>query len=192
MNGAELPLADWDNFYMIIGSSAGALTGLQFVVMTLIAGARGVAKSTRVIDTFATPTIVHFCAALVVSAVLAAPWHRLFGPAIALGCCAVAGIVYTAIVIRRARRQTVYRPVLEDWIWHAALPLFAYAALLIAAGSLPRYSASSLFAIAAITMLILFVGIHNAWDGVVYIAVELLPSADREGEPHEPNETDPG
>jgi hypothetical protein len=30
-------LAGWQNFYVIVGSSAGALIGLQFVVMTLIA-----------------------------------------------------------------------------------------------------------------------------------------------------------
>jgi len=31
------PLGTWQNFYVIVGSSAGALIGLQFVVMTLIA-----------------------------------------------------------------------------------------------------------------------------------------------------------
>ena len=31
------PLAGWENFYVIVGSSAGALIGLQFVVITLIA-----------------------------------------------------------------------------------------------------------------------------------------------------------
>ena len=30
-------LAEWGNFYVIVGSSAGALIGLQFVVITLIA-----------------------------------------------------------------------------------------------------------------------------------------------------------
>ena len=30
-------LNGWENFYVIVGSSAGALIGLQFVVMTLIA-----------------------------------------------------------------------------------------------------------------------------------------------------------
>lgn len=30
-------LAKWDSFYVIVGSAAGALIGLQFVVMTLIA-----------------------------------------------------------------------------------------------------------------------------------------------------------
>ena len=30
-------LAKWDDFYVIVGSAAGALIGLQFVVITLIA-----------------------------------------------------------------------------------------------------------------------------------------------------------
>jgi hypothetical protein len=33
-------LADWESFYVIVGSSAGALTGLMFVVITLVADAR--------------------------------------------------------------------------------------------------------------------------------------------------------
>jgi hypothetical protein len=37
-NGLIMPeLAAWDSFYVIVGSAAGALIGLQFVVMTLIA-----------------------------------------------------------------------------------------------------------------------------------------------------------
>ena len=30
-------LEGWESFYVIVGSSAGALIGLQFVVMTLLA-----------------------------------------------------------------------------------------------------------------------------------------------------------
>ena len=30
-------LAGWDSLYVIVGSAAGALIGLQFVVMTLVA-----------------------------------------------------------------------------------------------------------------------------------------------------------
>src|SRR4051794_15807579 len=47
------PLAAWESFYVIIGSAAAALTGLQFVVMTLSAGmnARG---SDTVMSAFST------------------------------------------------------------------------------------------------------------------------------------------
>ena len=124
--------AAWESFYVIVGSSAGALTGLQFVVVTLIAQAPG-RGTTPEIAAFGTPTVVHFCAVLLGSAILSAPWVRLSSAAVALGFCAGAGMLYVALVLRRARRQTGYRPVLEDWIWHTILPFAAYAALLAAA-----------------------------------------------------------
>src|SRR3982751_697797 len=109
------PFAAWESFYVIVGSSAGALTGLQFVVMALVAEGqrRG---SDQGINAFGTPHVVHFCAALLVSAVLSAPWHGLGGPALVLAACGIAGIAYIGAVVRRARRQTGYQPVLEDWV----------------------------------------------------------------------------
>jgi hypothetical protein len=74
------------------------------------------------------------------------------------------------IVIWRTARQTGYRPVLEDWLWHAAFPFAAYVTLLIAASLFADAPESWLFAIAAITLFLLFIGIHNAWDAVTYIA----------------------
>ena len=61
------PLAPWESFYVIVGSSAGALTGLQFVVLALIADAEAaVAVSSNMLEirAFGTPTVVHFCAVL--------------------------------------------------------------------------------------------------------------------------------
>src|SRR5437762_4327534 len=76
-------LTTWQNFYVIIGSSAAALTGLMFVVITLIAGAQ-VRGS---IAAFGTPTVVHFCAALLVAAILSAPWPALWNAGLLLGLC---------------------------------------------------------------------------------------------------------
>jgi len=57
-------LAGWENFYVIVGSSAGALIGLQFVVITLIAEMPIAQGQAQAGDAFATPTIVHFGAVL--------------------------------------------------------------------------------------------------------------------------------
>jgi hypothetical protein len=83
----------------------------------------------------------------------------------------VLGIVYTLIVIRRARHARLYKPVLEDWIWHTALPLVAYVVMVASAGVLLRTNIVGLFGVAASVVLLLFVGIHNAWDSVIYIAI---------------------
>ena len=73
---AALPLAEWESFYVIIGTSAAALTGLTFVVIAVVADAGPRATTPLGIATFITPTIVHFCGALVISSILSAPWHE--------------------------------------------------------------------------------------------------------------------
>jgi hypothetical protein len=168
-------LSDWESFYVIVGSSAAALTGLQFVVMALLAETRR-RSSTREIDAFGTPTIVHFGAVLLQSAILSAPWRHLTSTALLLGMCGATGLSYVALVIHRARRQTGYRLVMEDWLWHTMLPLVAYGVLLVSAVTLVRDSHASLFAMAAVSMLLLFIGIHNSWDTVTYITLDHVQS----------------
>ena len=167
---ARSPLIAWESFYVIVGSSGAALTGLQFVVMALVADSKR-RSTTQQIDAFGTPTIVHFCAVLLVSAILSAPWPTLSSIGLVLGICGAAGVVYGIIVVMRARRQTGYRPVFEDWLWHAVLPLIAYALLLVAAVMFRSYPQRVLFIVGAAALLLLFIGIHNAWDTVTYIAL---------------------
>ena len=164
-------LTAWETFYVIVGSSGAALTGLQFVVIALVAESPRRA-TTREISAFGTPTTIHFCAVLLMSAILSAPWQGLTRVAFALGACGFTGVLYGLIVIRRARRQTTYRPVMEDWIWHVVLPLFSYALLLFAAIILTSYPRRVLFLVATTALLLLFIGIHNAWDTVTYIAID--------------------
>src|SRR2546429_1269451 len=168
------PLATWQNFYVIIGSAAATLTGLLFVVITLIAGVRvRVPSPSSGIAVFSTPNVVHFGAALLVAAILSAPWQALWNAGLLLGLAGLGGVTYVIIVLRRARRQTGYQPVLEDWLWHTVFPLISYIALVVSAIVLPGNPALALFGIGAVTLLLLFIGIHNAWDTVTYLAVEL-------------------
>ncbi|MES1242130.1 MAG: hypothetical protein ABUT39_10960 [Acidobacteriota bacterium] len=166
------PLAAWEGFYVIIGSSAAALTGLQFVVMALVAEQER-AGGHGEIDAFGTPTVVHFCAVLLLAAIVTAPWQALPNAGLALGAAGLAGLAYSAIVLRRARRQAGYKPVFEDWLWHTILPFTAYGILAMAAMFLSRGPEPALFWVGAAALLLLFVGIHNAWDTVTYIAIDL-------------------
>ena len=167
---ALLPFSAWENFYVIVGSSAAALTGLQFVVIVLGAEARSTLSPT--VGAFGTPTVVHFCAVLLIAAILSVPWRAVSSGGLALAASGLAGIVYMLIVIKRAREQQGYAPVLEDWLWHCTLPLLAYVALLVAALLLQRDPARCLLIIGTTALLLLFIGIHNAWDAVTYIATQ--------------------
>lgn len=169
-NAAYSPLANWQNFYVIVGSAAGALTGLQFVVITLIAQTRA-AGSMREIRAFGTPTVVHFCTALLISAGMAAPWEALGSLGTCLGLLGISGVVYSLTIFWHARKAA-YNPDLEDWVWYTALPLIAHLAIIAAAFLLYWKLGWSLVSIAADTLLFLLLGIHNAWDTVTYIAIK--------------------
>jgi hypothetical protein len=160
-------LVEWNNFYVIVGSASGALIGLQFVAMTLIAQ-RPRLGNPEAGDAFATPGVVHFCVVLLLSAIATAPWHAISAAEVFWGLIGLIGIVYTVIVIRRMRRQNSYQPVFEDWLFHALLPFAAYASLAASAYVAYLHSHAALFVIGAAALLLLFVGIHNAWDAVTY------------------------
>jgi hypothetical protein len=59
---------------------------------------------------------VHLAGALLVSAIMSAPWPSLAPLSATVGIGGIWGVAYGAIVIRRARRQTDYKPVWEDWL----------------------------------------------------------------------------
>ena len=171
MHDALSPLAGWENFYVIVGSSAGALTGLQFVVMALIAESRAPGSMLEV-RAFGSPTLAHFCAALVISAIASAPWHSAAQMGIAFAVCGAVAGAYALSAIRHARRQTGYAPDAEDWFWYFGFPFAAYVVLLVAGALLAQNAEASLFAVAAVALVLLLAGIRNAWDTVTYIAVE--------------------
>src|SRR5690348_721920 len=105
-------LTTWQNFYAIIGTAAATLTGLMFVVMTLIAGVRGrVTSASGGIAAFGSPTVVHFCLVLLVAAMLSAPWQALWNAGLLLGLTGLGGLIYVIIVLRRTRGQMDYQPV---------------------------------------------------------------------------------
>jgi hypothetical protein len=140
---------------------------LQFVVMTLIASMPRKAGADAG-AAFGTPTIVHFSSALFLSALVQAPWHKLAYAAASWGVFGVLGVIYLVVVIRRMKTQTTYEPELEDWVFHALLPFAAYAIVALTALAATWYLRPSLFGVGASVLLLLFIGIHNAWDTVTY------------------------
>src|SRR5690349_23806064 len=109
---AATPFQGWENFYVIVGSSAGALIGLQFVVITLIADLPSERVDAQASRAFATPSVVHFGGVLLLSAIASAPWKGIGVPAVLWGLLGGGGATYVALVARSMRTTTAYRPVL--------------------------------------------------------------------------------
>jgi len=170
-------LNQWNSFYVIVGSSAGALIGLQFVVLALIADlpiARGAGQAGAA---FSTPNVIHFGIVLLLAAVASATWHGIATVAALWGLMGLSGLVYAALVARRLRVQTVYQPVFEDWVFHVLLPFAGYAMLAGAACAAYSHTRAALFVVGAAVLLLLFIGIHNAWDIVTYQVFVKKPSS---------------
>jgi hypothetical protein len=73
-----------------------------------------------------------------------------------------------AIVAGRMRVQAVYQPKFEDWLLYVVLPLAAHVILVLSALVAPSHTREALFGVGGATLLLLFIGIHNAWDSITY------------------------
>jgi len=169
-------LGAWSTFYVTMATAAATLTGLVFVVITLVRDTKAVVPNEAGLATFTTPIVIHFGAALFVSAVFIVPWRSYGGVAALVGICGIYGILYMARVIIRTLRlgNDDYTPDAEDWIWYNFIPLLAYLAILGGAIALPHAPTQALFTIAGGVLLLLYCGIRNAWDVVTYLAIRSI------------------
>ncbi len=172
MNEASIFKA-WENFYVITGSSSAALTGLVFIVVTLSTDLRrriGTRPTSDGTSIFSSPTVVHFCAAFFNSVVYAAPWRVPAFAGTLIGLMGLFGAAYAFNTGRRARRLDNYSADLSDWIWFIVLPFVTYLVLCVGGFCLASFSEDAAYAIGAATVMLIFIGIHNAWDVVTYLA----------------------
>jgi len=171
-------VSGWDTFYVIIGSSAAALTGLMFVVVSLTAEVRVEAGASAAgLAAYSSPTIVHFCLVILMASVLTSPKHTALSLGISVGAVALIGIGYMVVVLRRIRTVTQYNPVGEDWLWHVVFPLVAYFVMVACAALLWRGLEWPLYFVATSALVLLYTGIHNAWDTATWMAISQRPSA---------------
>jgi hypothetical protein len=157
------PLAGWDNFFVIAGSSAAALTGLTFIVITL--SAQGGRVNSNGLKVFITPTIVHFTVVLAFSAFLSMPHHTPLSLCLSLVVAGILGLIYIGTIATSIGRiASTYVPVHEDWIWNVILPAVAYGTWVAAGFFIWHSPQASLYAVATVLVLLMLIGIHNAWD----------------------------
>jgi hypothetical protein len=161
----------WENFYVITGSSAAGLTGLTFVVIALASEAKMVRLSG--LRAFMTPTVIHFGSVLWIASVLSIPRHTAVSLAVSMVVTGIGLTLYSVMTIYRMfSNRRLYKPAVQDWIWNATLPSICCLSLIAAGILVIRHSVPSLYLIGAVTLAMLFIGVHNAWDLAVWITVE--------------------
>jgi amino acid transporter len=121
---------------------------------------------------FTSPTVVHFCAVLLIAGILSAPWQSFSSVCLLFVLLGLGMVLYLIIIIQRMRHIPYRQTPLKDWLWYMAFPLIAYSALILAAITLLANPALGLYIIGAVMIVLLFLSIRNAWDLVTYLAIE--------------------
>jgi hypothetical protein len=161
-------LRNWDNFYIMAGTSGATLIGLLFVVVTLGAGwstSRGKAG----VDAFLTPTLVHFSGVLFLAMALLVPWPSVWSISSILLLCALTGLAYQTYAILEKHRQDLVSLRWLDWIPHAGVPALGNASMIAGAIGLIVDKPFAPYAIAGAVTLNLAAGIYGAWDITLWI-----------------------
>jgi len=157
-------LQAWETFYLVIGTSAGALVGVMFIVATLTADL-AVDQLNRGTVIYQSPTVFHLGVIVAVGALALIPDHLMPFAAVLFAALGACGFAYSALTLWRTfERYEFYQATPWDRLFFGLLPAFCY--VLMIAGGVAVFFAPEVAAelVAAATLLLLLVSIRNAWD----------------------------
>jgi predicted neutral ceramidase superfamily lipid hydrolase len=169
----------WGEFFFMVGSSAAALIGLMFVVVTLTAG-RDRDQIERGKHLYTSPIVWHLAVVLLLSGAAIAPTtnSRLFG--VVAGVLALLGFAMglrSAIGIQRY--QLSGPDSMFDMWWYGIVPAVVYVGIGAAAAAVLSGASWAATAVGAGLMALLLVSIHAEWDLVTFLAPLADPPAKR-------------
>jgi hypothetical protein len=162
------PLQHWHEFYLLLGTVAGALVALQFVAVSVGVGFVSHQRAAGA-QIYLTPVIVHFTAVLIGSALALVPWHSTVTIALAIGLASAIGTIYSAVLAIRVLRDTGEHIEWDDRLCHGIAPPVGYAAGVVAAIMFGVAQAHAAELLAAALLLLLVVNIRNAWDTILFL-----------------------
>jgi hypothetical protein len=153
----------WETYYLMVGSSAGALIGLLFVVITL-SGEIDPARGTIAQRVFMSPTVFHFVAVMIVSC--AAVVTTLPAPAMALAIAvpAVIGAYNSGAAFYRLASHQLDATHWTDYLYYGVLPAIGHIWLIAAAWLVWQAVPTAEYNVALGVMALLLLGIRDAWD----------------------------
>lgn len=162
-------LVQWHEFYSIIGEASATLVALIFVAASIGAEVF-TSKHQAGTRSFLSPTVVHFTTVLVICLLASIPNETWDVLGALLGGVGAIGLVYTGWVWRRMLKHGFVASIdTVDRLWYALLPIPAHLLVIAAGAGLLRRSGRSLDILASALILLLLIGIRNAWDMTVWV-----------------------
>jgi hypothetical protein len=164
-------LQGWHDFYMLVGTASATLIGLLFVAASV-----GISYFTpereAALKAFLTPTVLHFTVVLTSCLLATAPAHTVMSLGILLGVEGAFGVGYEVwLWLQMQRRGFASTIDLADRSWYVFAPFLAYLLIVAAGIELQRDIGPGLELFAMTLLLLLLIGIRNAWDMTVWIVI---------------------
>jgi hypothetical protein len=167
----------WHDFYILVGTASATLVGLMFVSASI--GASVFTERNRTaLQSFLSPTVVNFAAALFVCIGVMIPSQTWLSLGAMLAAGGIAGLMYAGRVWVEMIVRRRYQVDAVDRFFYATIPLLGYL-LVLASGILLLFHKpwSSEIAAAALVVL-LFAGVRNAWDMTTWIMMRTPTTAE--------------
>jgi hypothetical protein len=184
-------LQPWQNFYTLLGGASATLVGLMFIAISIGSGWWTDADRPLLnasFNAFLTPTFIHFVYVLVTAVVVLVPSLSEMALGLLLLAAGLGSLGHIGrqlpFLRERFRIRTIDR---SDLVWYSLMPSVGYLLYLDAGVGLIRAAAGgtqpaqALDALAAATILLIVIGVRNAWDLVVYLVLSRIerPRGDR-------------
>ncbi|MEO8714100.1 MAG: hypothetical protein ABI369_03710 [Acetobacteraceae bacterium] len=162
---------EWHDFYLLIGTASATLVGLMFVAASV--GASYFTTEREVpLRSLLTPTIQHFSAVLVICLMGTAPSQTSSSFGALVSASGVVGIGFACRVWRNMLRRGMTKTLdLADRCCYIVLPIGTYLAVIGTGIVLPSKPGLGLDLLAGLLVVLLLLGIRNAWDMTLWIVL---------------------
>ena len=164
-------LQHWHDFYILIGTAAATLVGLTCVAAS-VGAAIFTEENEKALESFLTPTVVHFAAVLFAALLTVAPFTSAAALGTSLFLVSATGILYSSAVWLNVRSANYAATViLIDRVWYGLAPVFGYGVVATSSVALALDLSRSLVPLACGLGFLMIAGIRNAWDMTVWIVI---------------------
>src|ERR1700691_2811825 len=162
-------LAEWNEFYALLGTTAAALVALLFVAVSIGTSVlTPEPESRRNTGTYMSPVVFHYANVLFLSLIALIPTQTSESFGAVIGVAAVGSVIYSIVITVRVHRNPTSD--LADRLCYGIIPTLCYATGLIVALLLFEEKTAGLNLLAGAALLLLVINIRNAWDLMISLA----------------------
>lgn len=162
-------LAEWHEFYALLGTAAAALIALLFVAVSISTSVLTPdPESRRNTSTYMSPVVFHYTNLLFLSLIALIPAQTWEPFALVIGVAGAGSVIYSIVIAVRVHRNSISD--LADRLCYGAIPALCYAMGPVAALFLLEDKPAGLNVLAGAALLLLVINIRNAWDLMISLA----------------------